>query len=129
LRQRAGCHLRVSKDQPVECPRSLGQAGIILTVAQCVNRKTSGSGMAKYLVTGAAGFIGSALVEALVERGEDVRAIDNFVTGQRTNVEPFLKRMDFREADLRDAAAMRAACEDVEIIFHEGALPSVPRSV
>ena len=85
--------------------------------------------MAKYLVTGAAGFIGSALVEALVERGEDVRAIDNFVTGSRTNIEPFLKQIDFREADLRDAAAMRAACEGVEIIFHEGALPSVPRSV
>jgi nucleoside-diphosphate-sugar epimerase len=85
--------------------------------------------MTKYLVTGAAGFIGSALVEALVERGEDVRAIDNFVTGSRTNIEPFLKQIDFREADLRDAAAMRAACEGVEIIFHEGALPSVPRSV
>lgn len=85
--------------------------------------------MAKHLITGAAGFIGSALVEALVERGADVRGIDNFVTGQRTNLEPFLKRMDFREADLRDAAAMRAACEGVEIIFHEGALPSVPRSV
>ncbi len=85
--------------------------------------------MKKYLVTGAAGFIGSALVEALVERGEDVRAIDNFVTGTRTNIEPFLKQIDFREADLRDAAAMRSACEGVEIIFHEGALPSVPRSV
>jgi nucleoside-diphosphate-sugar epimerase len=85
--------------------------------------------MTKYLVTGAAGFIGSALVEALVERGEDVRAIDNFVTGRRTNIEPFLKQIDFREADLRDAAAMRSACEGVEIIFHEGALPSVPRSV
>jgi nucleoside-diphosphate-sugar epimerase len=85
--------------------------------------------MAKYLITGVAGFIGSALVESLVERGEDVRGVDNFVTGIRTNIEPFLNKMDFREADLRDAAAMRAACEGVEIIFHEGALPSVPRSV
>jgi nucleoside-diphosphate-sugar epimerase len=85
--------------------------------------------MAKYLITGVAGFIGSALVESLVERGEDVRGVDNFVTGKRTNIEPLLNKMDFREADLRDAAAMRAACEGVEIIFHEGALPSVPRSV
>jgi nucleoside-diphosphate-sugar epimerase len=85
--------------------------------------------MAKYLITGVAGFIGSALAEALVERGEDVGGVDNFVTGRRTNIEPFLNKMDFREADLRDASAMREACEGVEIIFHEGALPSVPRSV
>jgi nucleoside-diphosphate-sugar epimerase len=85
--------------------------------------------MAKYLITGVAGFIGSALAEALLERGDDVRGIDNFVTGRRTNIEPFLGRMDFREADLRDGAAMREACDGVEIIFHEGALPSVPRSV
>jgi UDP-glucose 4-epimerase len=91
--------------------------------------------MAKYLITGVAGFIGSALAEALLERGEDVRGIDNFVTGRRTNIEPYLnakdagKKMDFREADLCDGAAMREACDGVEIIFHEGALPSVPRSV
>jgi nucleoside-diphosphate-sugar epimerase len=88
-----------------------------------------GSVMAKYLITGVAGFIGSALAEALLERGEDVRGIDNLSTGKRSNIEPFLKRMEFREADLRDAAAMREACDGVEIIFHEGALPSVPRSV
>src|ERR1700727_3156595 len=85
--------------------------------------------MAKYLITGVAGFIGSALAEALVGRGEDVRGGDNLSTGKRTNIEPFLKKMDFREADLRDAAAMRQAGDGVEIIFHEGALPSVPRSV
>ena len=64
-----------------------------------------------------------------MERGEDVRGVDNFVTGQHTNIESLQKKFDFREADLRDASAMRAACEGVEIIFHEGALPSVPRSV
>src|ERR1700759_534750 len=85
--------------------------------------------MAKYLITGVAGFIGSALAEALLQRSEDVRGVDNFITGRRTNIEPFLSNMDFREADLCDAAAMREACEGVEIIFHEGALPSVPRSV
>ncbi len=85
--------------------------------------------MARYLVTGVAGFIGSSIAEALVQRGDSVRGIDNFITGRRANVEPLLSSIDFREADLRDAAAMRTACEGVEIIFHEGALPSVPRSV
>ncbi len=85
--------------------------------------------MPLYLVTGAAGFIGSSLVEALVERGERVRAIDNFLTGRRENLTPFLDRIDFREADLRDAAAMHDVCQGVDFILHEGALPSVPRSV
>ncbi len=85
--------------------------------------------VARYLVTGAAGFIGSSIVEALVARGDDVRAVDNFLTGRRENLAPLLPHIDFREADLRDLGAMRAACEGVEIIFHEGALPSVPRSV
>jgi UDP-N-acetylglucosamine/UDP-N-acetyl-alpha-D-glucosaminouronate 4-epimerase len=85
--------------------------------------------MTKYLITGVAGFIGSSLAEALLERGEDVRGVDNFVTGKRTNIESFLNKMDFREADLRDVAAMRSACEGVEVVFHQGALPSVPRSV
>ncbi len=85
--------------------------------------------MSLYLVTGAAGFIGSSLVEALVARGDNVRAVDNFLTGKRANLEPFLDRIDFREADLRDAAAMYEACRGVDFILHEGALPSVPRSV
>jgi nucleoside-diphosphate-sugar epimerase len=85
--------------------------------------------MAVYLITGIAGFIGSSLAEALVARGERVRGVDNFLTGKRENLTPFLDKIDFREADLRDVDAMRAACEGVDIIFHEGALPSVPRSV
>ena len=82
-----------------------------------------------YLITGAAGFIGSSLAEALLARGEPVRCLDNFITGKRSNIEPLLHKMDFREADLRDAAALREACEGVDTIFHQGALPSVPRSV
>ena len=85
--------------------------------------------MAVYLITGIAGFIGSSLAEALLKRGEAVRGIDNFVTGRRENLAPFLKQIDFHEADLRDPDAMLRACEGVDIIFHEGALPSVPRSV
>ena len=85
--------------------------------------------MAVYLITGIAGFIGSSLAEALVKRGDTVRGVDNFITGKRENVERLLDRIDFREADLRDADAMLHACEGVDVIFHEGALPSVPRSV
>ncbi len=85
--------------------------------------------MAVYLITGIAGFIGSSLAEALLKRGETVRGVDNFLTGKRANLAPMLSRIDFHEADLRDPEAMAAACEGVDIIFHEGALPSVPRSV
>ncbi len=85
--------------------------------------------MALYLVTGVAGFIGSSLAEALVARGDAVRGVDNFLTGKQSNLDSFANRIDFRQADLRDVAAMHAACEGVDTIFHEGALPSVPRSV
>ena len=85
--------------------------------------------MALYLVTGVAGFIGSSLAEALVERGDQVRGVDNFLTGKRENLASFRERVDFREVDLRDAAAMLEACQGVDTIFHQGALPSVPRSV
>ena len=85
--------------------------------------------MGLYLVTGVAGFIGSSLAEALIARGEQVRGVDNFLTGKRENLSSFRDRLDFREADLRDPAAMLKACEGVDTIFHEGALPSVPRSV
>src|SRR6202522_875862 len=85
--------------------------------------------MAKYLITGVAGFIGSSLARALVERGEQVRGVDNYVTGKAANLAGLEGRIDFREADLRDAAAMRAACEGIDYILHMGALPSVPLSV
>ncbi|MHB1023432.1 MAG: SDR family oxidoreductase [Acidobacteriaceae bacterium] len=85
--------------------------------------------MAKYLITGAAGFIGSWLAHTLVERGEQVRALDNFVTGQRQNLDGILERIDLHEADLRDPEALRVACEGVDYVLHQGALPSVPRSV
>jgi nucleoside-diphosphate-sugar epimerase len=85
--------------------------------------------MAKYLITGIAGFIGSSLAHALVKRGEQVRGIDNFLTGKRENLDGLWDRIDFREADLRDAAATQSACEGIDYIFHQGALPSVPLSV
>src|SRR5487761_1150360 len=85
--------------------------------------------MAVYLVTGAAGFIGSWLTEALVERGETVRALDNFSTGSRENLAPFADKIDVWAVDLRDADGVAKACEGVDFIFHEGALPSVPLSI
>jgi nucleoside-diphosphate-sugar epimerase len=85
--------------------------------------------MAKYLVTGAAGFIGSSLVRALLARGEEVRGVDNFSTGRRENVGDLFHKMDFREADLLDLDAMHKACAGVDYVLHEAAIPSVPKSV
>ncbi len=85
--------------------------------------------MAKYLITGIAGFIGSSLARALVERGEEVRGVDNYLTGKAANLAGYEARIDFREADLRDAAAVRIACEGIDYVLHLGALPSVPLSV
>jgi UDP-glucose 4-epimerase len=85
--------------------------------------------MAKYLVTGAAGFIGSSLVRALLQRGDEVRGIDNLSTGRRENLSDVLKDMDFREVDILDLDATQKACEGVDYVFHEAAIPSVPKSV
>jgi len=85
--------------------------------------------MAKYLVTGAAGFIGSSLVRALLEAGGEVRGIDNFATGRRENLTEVLSRIDFREADILDLEAMREACAGVDYVLHEAAFPSVPKSL
>jgi UDP-glucose 4-epimerase len=85
--------------------------------------------MSEYLVTGAAGFIGSALVRALLERGERVRGFDNFETGKRENIREVPAQIDFREADLLDLKALRSACQGVDYVFHQAAIPSVPRSI
>ena len=85
--------------------------------------------MAKYLVTGAAGFIGSSLVHALVDRGDQVRGVDNFSTGRRENLTEVLEHMDFREADILDLDAMHKACAGVDYVLHHAAIPSVPKSV
>jgi UDP-glucose 4-epimerase len=84
--------------------------------------------LAKYLVTGAAGFIGRSIAAALLARGETVRGIDNFSAGKRSNLVG-LESMEFIKGDLADPAACAQACAGVEIVFHEAALASVPRSV
>ncbi|MFZ1998339.1 MAG: SDR family oxidoreductase [Candidatus Sulfotelmatobacter sp.] len=85
--------------------------------------------MSTYLITGAAGFIGSALTRAVLARGDQVRGIDNFSTGKRENIDEVLDRIDFREADLLDLGAVHSACRGVDYVLHHAAIPSVPRSV
>jgi nucleoside-diphosphate-sugar epimerase len=84
--------------------------------------------LARFLVTGAAGFVGRSIAAALIARGETVRGIDNFLTGKRENLTG-LDAMEFVEGDLTDPSACVHACKGVEVIFHEAALASVPRSV
>ncbi len=84
--------------------------------------------MASYLVTGGAGFIGSHLVEELARRGERVRVADNLSTGKRANL-AHIPGVDLVEGDLADLAVARRACNGVEYVLHQAAIPSVPRSV
>jgi UDP-glucose 4-epimerase len=83
----------------------------------------------KYLVTGGAGFIGSHIATALVERGDDVRVFDNLSSGSRMNLAHLGPKVELLEGDLLDAAAVARAVEGVGVTFHEAALASVPRSV
>jgi UDP-glucose 4-epimerase len=83
----------------------------------------------KALVTGGGGFIGSNLVRALLARGDDVRVLDNFSTGSRANLAGLEHDVHLVEGDLRSYERVHAAVRGVEVVFHQGALPSVPRSV
>lgn len=82
-----------------------------------------------HLVTGGAGFIGSHIVEALVRQGERVRVLDDFSTGKRENIAPFIDRIDLVEGDLADLETVRKVMRGVKFVLHQGALPSVPKSV
>ena len=81
------------------------------------------------LVTGGAGFIGSNLVRALLERGDRVRVLDNLSTGNRANLSGLTDDVELVEGELRSYERVHAAVRGTELVFHQGALPSVPRSV
>jgi nucleoside-diphosphate-sugar epimerase len=85
--------------------------------------------MATFLVTGGAGFIGSNLVRALLDRGDRVRVLDNFSTGKEANLAGLEGAITLHRGDIRDAALTRAAAEGCDYILHQAALPSVPRSI
>src|ERR671931_47411 len=81
------------------------------------------------LVTGGGGFIGSHLVERLIREGHAVRVLDNFATGRRENLVPFLGDVQLVEGDIQSYERVHTAVQGVEVVFHQAALPSVPRSV
>ena len=85
--------------------------------------------MPKYLVTGAAGFIGSNIVHHLISRGEQVRGVDNLSHSRSENIADIRNKFDFRQADVTDLDAMRSACEGMDYVLHQGAVGSVPRSI
>jgi UDP-glucose 4-epimerase len=81
------------------------------------------------LVTGGGGFIGSNLVRALLERGDSVRVLDNFATGNRANLADIVSEIEIVEGDLRSYERVHTAVRGTDVVFHQGALGSVPRSV
>lgn len=83
----------------------------------------------RFLVTGGAGFIGSNIVKGLVEKGYQVKVLDNFATGQRSNIEPYIKDIELIEGDIRDFWTVVRATKGIDYILHQAALPSVPRSI
>ena len=85
----------------------------------------------KFLVTGGAGFIGSNIVEALLNKGCFVRVLDNFSTGKIENIKSFLSNNLFEliEGDITDLNTCQSACSNIDYIIHEAALGSVPRSI
>lgn len=85
--------------------------------------------MAKVLITGGAGFIGSHLASRLRELGHEVRVLDDFSTGKRDNLLPLEGQFELVEGDLRDRATCERACDGIEFVLHEAAIPSVPKSV
>ena len=85
--------------------------------------------MGLYLVTGGAGFIGSSIARALIARGDGVRVVDNFSTGRRENLADIADRIELLEGDIRDDKLLARATSDVEVVFHEAAIASVPQSM
>jgi len=85
--------------------------------------------MEKFLVTGGAGFIGSNICKELISQGCFVRVVDNLLTGKKSNLASIIDKVDFIQADMGDAEVAQSAMKDIDVVLHQGALPSVPRSV
>jgi nucleoside-diphosphate-sugar epimerase len=85
--------------------------------------------MQKFLVTGGAGFIGSNICKKLVSQGCFVRVVDNLLTGKESNLAGIIDKIEFIQADMGDAEVAQSAMQDIDVVLHQGALPSVPRSV
>ncbi|MDQ0255316.1 UDP-glucose 4-epimerase [Evansella vedderi] len=85
--------------------------------------------MTTYLVTGGAGFIGSNIAHALLNNGEKVKVLDNFSTGKMENICSFLNDIELIEGDFTDEETVEKALKGIDIIFHQGAIPSVPKSI
>ncbi|HOI30239.1 MAG TPA: SDR family oxidoreductase [Melioribacteraceae bacterium] len=83
----------------------------------------------KILVTGGAGFIGSNIVDELLKRNHSVRILDNFSTGKRENIQEFFKDIELIEGDIRNYTTVENSVKGIEVILHQAALPSVPRSI
>ncbi len=85
--------------------------------------------MEKFLVTGGAGFIGSNICKELISQGCFVRVVDNLLTGKKSNLANIIDKIDFIQADMGDAEVAQSATKDIDVVLHQGALASVPRSV
>ena len=85
--------------------------------------------MERFLVTGGAGFIGSNICRKLVQQGCFVRVIDNLLTGKKSNLADIIDKIEFIEADMGDEKAASASTKDIDVVLHQGALPSVPKSI
>jgi nucleoside-diphosphate-sugar epimerase len=85
--------------------------------------------MGKFLVTGGAGFIGSNICKRLVSQGCFVRVVDNLITGKKSNLAEVMDKIEFIQADMGDSEVAQSAMKDIDAVLHQGALPSVPRSV
>jgi UDP-glucose 4-epimerase len=85
--------------------------------------------MEKFLVTGGAGFIGSNICKELVSQDRFVRVIDNLLTGKKSNLADVIDKIEFIQADMGDSEVARSAMKDIDVVLHQGALPSVPVSI
>ena len=85
--------------------------------------------MATYLITGGAGFIGSNIAKALVAKGEKVKILDNFNTGKKDNIAEFIDEIEVIDGDFTNEKTVQSALKQVDVVFHQGAIPSVPKSI